>query len=125
MLGVHWSAHQERIDAAFAEEMWLLQSSHYPASFSPVDDLERHRLVKALEHAYATLGDPESRRAYRAEIHDASEIAAAVKVYRDKADMALFRRQKSQARDPLLRVQELDPENSFAREHLREFDPAT
>ena len=118
MLGLHWSAHQAEIDAAFSEELWLLERHHYPVQFNPVEDLDRHRLSKALEFAYSTIGDPEARRAYRVQMHDQSEINATLKLYIDKAEMSLFRKQTAAARDPLLRVLELDPSNAYALRRL-------
>ena len=120
MLGLHWSAPQAKIEAAYKEEMWLLDRGHYPAVFNPVDDLDRHRLSKAIEGAYTSIADPDARRAYRAQLHDEAEIAAAVKVYLDRAEMALFRKQRDAAKGDLQHIIELVPDHEHARRRLRE-----
>ena len=109
LLGLHWSAYEEKIRSSYVEFKNQLDDASVPTE--TLEELRelRQKLRLQADEAFGTLSDKISRNNYRKKLVDHTQIDAAIRLYLDHADWALVRRDKMAFNDNLRRVFELDP----------------
>ena len=111
-LGLHWSALPEELADAVSElDGDLRKFSTIGDTISNFDAM-RSALLGRLEEARGLLSSEKQRQKYRRKIVDPSEQYMAAETLLKQGEMALFRRDRQQARECFARMLEIDPGGS-------------
>lgn len=110
VLNVHWSSYSDVIKRAYDELIEQFNPDDVPEHLE--DEVsERVREIRdRVESAYQVLAERETRHAYRKRIMPEYKLAHAIPLFLKQAELAERRRQWQDARDSLLRVLEIDPD---------------
>jgi hypothetical protein len=118
-LGLHWSAYDEEIEAAYK----AMRAQYDPQSgeFSHISEA-RDMLAEVSSHldrAYSELRLRHKRTAYRSQVVDAFKIRSSIEMLEKQIDMAKIRRDIDDAIVYCKRVLELQPSNAKAQQDLK------
>lgn len=118
-LGLHWSAYDEEIEAAYKN----IRAQYDPQSgeFSHISEA-RDTLAEVsshLDHAYDELRLRHKRAAYRGQVVDAFKIRSSIEMFEKQIDMAKMRRDIDEAIVYCKRILELQPSNAKAQQDLK------
>ncbi len=111
-LGLHWSALPEELaEAVSSLDAELKKFSTIGDAISNFDAM-RSALLDRLEEARGLLSSEKQRQKYRRKVVDANEQFMAAETLLKQGEMALFRRDRKQARECFARMLEIDPGGS-------------
>ena len=122
LLGLHWSAYDEQLEETWRQLLHDLRPEAWP------DDLrdEATPLLNALRdnytRAYDKLRTVTLRDAWRRKHVNRDQREGALDLYRKQAEMFLYRRDPSQARDACRRALELQPTDRQAHTLMRRIE---
>jgi hypothetical protein len=118
-LGLHWSAFDEEIEAAYA----AVRAQYDPETgeFAYIAEAREvlAAVVAVVEGAYAELRYPGRRAAYRNQIVDSFKIRSSIEMFEKQIDMAKMRRDIDEAIVFCKRVLELQPSNAKATHDMK------
>jgi len=117
-LEIHWSALPDEIQAACERTEGAVRGLSEQYKDQPGHTKLMAPLARRLKALRSLAEDDEVRRSYRAEIVGESERAMAAEMYLKQGEMALFRRDRDQARECFSRLLEVDPGGAGSRDRL-------
>lgn len=118
-LGLHWSAYDEEIEAAYKN----VRAQYDPQSgeFSHISEAREtlEEVSSQLDRAYDELRLRNKRTAYRNQVVDAFKIRSSIEMFEKQIDMAKMRRDIDEAIVYCKRILELQPSNAKAQQDLK------
>ena len=122
VLNVHWSSYTDVVQRAYDELLVQFDPDTVP------DHLEEevHQRVREIrdrvESAYQVLAERETRHAYRKRIMPEYKLAHAIPLFVKQSELAERRHQWPEARDAILRVLEIEPDDKSALGRLERIE---
>lgn len=111
VLNVHWSSYSEVVERAYLDLLTQFDPAAVPEHLEAEVSERVGEIRDRIESAYQVLADRETRHAYRKRIMPEYKLAHAIPLFLKQAELAERRRQWLEAKDALLRVLEIDPED--------------
>jgi hypothetical protein len=119
VLGLHWSAYNEEIEAAYQalKTKYALKGGE----FSELEEASEMLadILKRAEEAYRVLINPRERAQHRATLVDRFKIASSIEMFEKQIDMAKIRRDIDEGVVYCKRLLELNPRHEQARQDLK------
>jgi hypothetical protein len=118
-LGLHWSAFDEEIEAAYKAARAQYDPDTGEFAYIAEAKATLREVVALIDRAYAELRYPGRRAAYRNQLIDSFKIRSSIEMFEKQIDMAKMRRDIDEAIVFCKRILELQPGNSKAVQDLK------
>lgn len=118
VLNVHWSSYTDSVQRAYDELVVQFDPATVPEHLEDEVHQRVGEIRDRVESAYQVLAERETRHAYRKRIMPEYKLAHAIPLFLKQSELAERRRQWPEARDALLRVLEIEPDNKDASGRL-------
>lgn len=118
-LGLHWSAFDEEIEAAYKAARAQYDPDSGEFAYIAEAKATLREVVALIDRAYAELRYPGRRAAYRNQLIDSFKIRSSIEMFEKQIDMAKMRRDIDEAIVFCKRILELQPSNPKAAQDLK------
>lgn len=118
VLNVHWSSYTDVVKRAYDELILQFNPAEVPEHLEDEVSERVGEIRDRIESAYQVLAERETRHAYRKRIMPEYKLAHAIPLFLKQAELAERRRQWLEAKDALLRVLEIDPDDKDGKGRL-------